>query len=90
MSYVTARPARRTVLVARKGYMDTSGFWSDLGSKLKTGFTTSADIYHQYKAGEAPPQPVAVQGGGTPGWVLPAALIGGGLLLFYVLKKRGS
>lgn len=89
MSYVTARPARRTVLVARKGYMDTSGFWSDLGSKLKTGFTTSADIYHQYKAGEAPAQPVVVQDSG-PSWLLPAALIGGGLLLFYVLKKRSA
>lgn len=86
MSYYKAEPTRRTVLVARKGYSDTSGVWD----KIKTAFTTSADIYHQYKAGEQPAQPVMVSEGGMPGWVLPVALIGGGLVLFYVLKKRSA
>ena len=86
MPYIKKEPARRTVLVARKDYL--SGFWSDLGSKVKTAFTTSADIYHQYKAGEAPPtQPVMVESG-SPSWLMPVALIGGGGLLLYVIMKR--
>jgi hypothetical protein len=92
MSYIKAEPTRKTVLVARRGYSDTSGLWDS----IKSGVTGGVEFYGKYqqekgeleayKAGAG--QQAAVSGG-MPGWVLPVALVGGGALILYlVMKKR--
>lgn len=93
MSYIKAEPARKTVLVARRGYAGTSGFLDS----VKDAVTSGVDFYGKYnqekgeleayKAGAG--QQAAISGG-MPGWVLPVALVGGGALLLYFVMKRRS
>lgn len=78
-------------LIARKGYAGVDGLL-DIGKGIAKG---ALDFYGDKAraegAAQAYKEQLAMQqgrGGGMPGWVLPAAIVGGAVVLVLVLKKK--
>ena len=96
MSYFSG--VGNTELIARRGYSDISD-WKDVTGKIWGGLTGALDFYgdktraegavRAYETAAQAAQAQAAQArSSTPSWLLPAALAGGALVLFTVMRDR--